>query len=179
MDVKGGMKMNHAKIIKVISVLALIIGIIGLIVSLILMLTGGLVASVSGNPEITSEMANDPALTSALNELNTATGSDLPMEAAPAAVGVLIIIAAVMMLISSIFAILEGVFGFRAAKGKGATAALFIGIIALATAIVRLIMAIVSGGGGSGILGAIPAIIIAGIYVYCAKAIRDNKGKMI
>ena len=78
-----------------------------------------------------------------------------------------------------ILAILEGIFGFRAAKGKGATAALFIGIISLATAIVRLIMAIVSGGGTGRILGAIPAIIIAGIYVYCAKAIWDNKGKMI
>ena len=69
-----------------------------------------------------------------------------------------------------ILAILEGIFGFRAAKGKGATAALFIGIISLATAI---------GGDTGGILGAILAIIIAGIYVYCAKAIWDNKGKMI
>lgn len=171
--------MNHAKIIKIISILALIIGIIGLIIGIVTFVGGGIMAVATSDEQIMSEVANDPSMASALNEIGAATGTDASVESVAVTVSAIIIVAAVMLIISSVFAILEGAFGLRAAKGKGASAALVIGIISLATAIVRLITAAVSGGGASGILGAIPAIIIAGIYVYCAKALRDNKGKMI
>ena len=171
--------MKHAKIIKVLSVLALIVGILGLIGGVVLLAGGGMVASVTGNEELISQFNNDPTLTSALDEMNQIAGTNVTPGTVPAAVGGLMIGAAVMVVVSSIFAILEGVFGFRAARGKGATAALIIGIISLATAVVHLITSALSGQGGGAIIGAIPAIIIAGIYVYCAKALRDNKEQVV
>ena len=162
--------MDFRKTIKVLAILSIIGGVLGLVVGVLGTIGGGAVASISGNQEIMSEIAGDADVAQSINEFNQAAGTDLTAEQGVAGAGALIVIVGIVSVISGIFNILLGVFGLKAAKGQGADKAFVIGIIAL---VLDVIGAVANGAGG--IVGSLISIALAGLYVYCAKNIKDEE----
>ena len=162
--------MDPRKTIKILAVISLIFGIIGLIFSGLAIIGGGAFTAMSGNQQIVSELESDPELADSINQLNQAAGTDLDAQGAAAATGVLVLVIGIVGIISSVFSILEAVFGFKAAGGKGAKPAFIIGIIAVVFAVVSLIL-----NGASGIISSAISIAVSGLYTYCAKQIMDEE----
>lgn len=167
---KGVTIMDPRKTIKVLAILALVFGIIGVIGSLLMLVGGGAITAVSQNEQIMSEVANDQEVANAVNDANNALGTDMDAATATASTGVMVIIVALISLISAITGILEGVFGLKAANGKGAKPAFIFGIVEIVLAAIGLI-----ASGFSSLFGSVISIVIAALYTYCAKQILDEE----
>lgn len=162
--------MDFRKTIKVLAILSIIGSVFCIIGGALATFGGGAVSALSGNQEVMSEIAGDEDVQQGLAELNAQAGTDLTAEQGVAGAGAIILVAGIMMIISGIFNLLMGIFGLKAAKGQGANKAFVIGIISVVINVISLVVS-----GGSNIIGGLISIALAGLYVYCAKSIKDEE----
>lgn len=169
---------NPAKVIKIVSILLLIGGILACIGGLFMAVGGGAGAAlVTENADVVdSQIAEDTEAVSAIDELNNYLGTDAkPSEATAvifgglAVVGVLIVIAAIIDIISAIF-------GLKAAKGGNPKPAFVLGIISVVWAIISLVSSIGTVGVDVvSLLGSVIGLIIPAIYTYAAYLLKKQQ----
>ncbi len=162
--------MDFRKTLKVLAVLSIIGGVLGIIFGGLAALGGGAVTAMSGNEEVMSQISGDEEVAQSIADFNAQAGTDLTAEQGVAGAGILIVIVGILSFISGIFEILMGIFGLKAVNGKGAGPAFVIGIITLVFNVISLV-----AGGGSNIIGGLISVALAGLYVYCAKSIKDEE----
>ena len=162
--------MDFRKTLKVLAVLSIIGGILGIIFGGLAALGGGAVTAMSGNEEVMSQISGDEEVAQSIADFNAQAGTDLTAEQGVAGAGILIVIVGILSFISGIFEILMGIFGLKAVNGKGAGPAFVIGIITLVFNVISLV-----AGGGRNIIGGLISVALAGLYVYCAKSIKDEE----
>ena len=162
--------MDFRKTLKVLAVLSIIGGILGIIFGGLAALGGGAVTAMSGNEEMMSQISGDEEVAQSIANFNAQAGTDLTAEQGVAGAGILIVIVGILSFISGIFEILMGIFGLKAVNGKGAGPAFVIGIITLVFNVISLV-----AGGGRNIIGGLISVALAGLYVYCAKSIKDEE----
>ncbi len=161
--------MDFRKTMKILAVLSIIGGVLAIIFGGLAALGGGAVTAMSGNEEVMSQISGDEEVAQGLAELNEQAGTNLTAEEGVAGAGILIVIVGILSFISGIFEILMGIFGLKAVNGKGAGPAFVLGIITLVFNVISLVI-----GGGSNIVGGLVSVVFAGLYVYCAKGIKDE-----
>ena len=166
--------MDLRKTLKVLSILSIIGGILAILVGGFATLGGGALTAMSGNEEVMSAIREDGDVSSSLQEFNEQAGTDLTAEEGVAGAGILVVVVGILSFVSGIFELLMGIFGLKAVKGQGANKAFVFGIIALIFNVIGVV-----AGGGSNIVGGLISIAITGLYVYCAKGIKDEEAAAV
>ena len=168
--------MDCRKVIKVLGVLSIIGAIFCFLGGIGAIAGGGLMSAVGANEELMGQVASDPGVSQSMDELNSQLvangGQATDTQTAVVGVGIGIIVLGVIFIITGILDILEGVFAFKAANGKGANPAFIFGVIALVLNVVTVIASVIQGGS---IFSYLFSIIISALYVYCAKTIKDEE----